>query len=185
MINRLLFSVALTLIVPTLIFAQGTKAKDAVKKVEATFEPADAKPGQTVTLKIVVQLADGYHTYPVVQPSPEAKYSANKATFAAGGPVVFVGELVDPVQPKTKKIEDYDLLVYPGGGTWIRKAVVLPGAKAGAGTAKIQFTLLVCDEDNCFPPKKIDLEAKIKVLEGPGVDVDPRYKKEVEKAGKK
>jgi len=167
------------------VSAQGNKAKDAVKKVEASFSPAEAKPGQTVTLKIVVELAPGYHTYPVVQPSPEAKFSANKIAFAAGGPVVFVGDLVDPVQPKVKKLEDYELHVYPGGGTWIRKAVVLPNAKAGAGTAKVKFTLLVCDEDNCFPPKTIELEATLKVLEGPSVAVDPRYKDEVEKAGKK
>ena len=167
------------------VSAQGTKAKDAVKKVEATFEPAEAKPGQTVTVKIVVQLAAGYHTYPVVQPSPEAKFSANKITFPVGGPVVFVGDIVDPVQPKIKKIEDYDVHEYPGGGTWIRKAVVLPSAKAGAGTAKVKFVLLVCDENNCFPPQSFNLEATLKVLEGPGVAVDPRYKDEVEKAGKK
>lgn len=167
------------------VLAQGTKAKDAVKKVSASFVPAEAKPGQTVTLKIVVELAPGYHTYPVSQPSPEAKFSANKITFPISGTVVFVGDIVDPVQPKVKKLEDFELYVYPGGGTWIRKAVVLPNAKAGAGTAKVQFKLLVCDDDNCFPPKTIDLEATLKVLDGPGVVIESRYKDEVEKAGKK
>jgi len=183
--SRTVFVFALSVLMPTIAFAQGTKAKDAVKKVEATFEPAQAKPGQTVTLKIVVQLAPGYHTYPVVQPSPEAKFSANKIAFSVGGPVVFVGDIVDPVQPKIKKIEDYDVSEYPGGGTWIRKAVVLPSAKAGVGTAKLKFTLLVCDADNCFPPKTIDLEATLKVLDGPAVAIEARYKDEVEKAGKK
>jgi hypothetical protein len=161
------------------------KAKDAIQKVEAAFEPADAKPGQTVTLKLTVRLADGYHTYPVTQPAPEAKFSANSITFPKDAPVVFVGETVDPVDPKTKKIEDYDLLVYPGGGTWIRKAVVPPTAKAGATTAKVKFKLLVCDENNCFPPKTLELEANLKVLEGPAVEVESKYKEEVEKAGKK
>ena len=161
------------------------KAKEAIQKVEAVFEPAEAKPGQTVTLKLTVKLADGYHTYPVTQPAPEAKYSANAITFPKDGPVVFVGDTVDPVDPKVKKIEDYDLLVYHGGGTWIRKAVVPPAAKAGAATAKVKFKLLVCDENNCFPPKTIELEATLKVLDGPAVEVESKYKDEVEKAGKK
>jgi hypothetical protein len=165
--------------------APAQTAKDAVKKVEAVFEPAEARPGQTVTLKIIVQLADGYYTYPTVQPAPEGKYSANAITFPAGGPVVFVGETVDPVGPKAKKIEDYELLTYPGGGTWVRKAVVTPSAKAGPAAAKVKIKLLVCEEDRCFPPKTHELEATLKVLDGPPVAVDPKYKDEVEKAQKK
>jgi hypothetical protein len=167
------------------VLAQAPKAKDAVKKVEAVFEPAEAKPGQTVTLKVVVQLADGYFTYPTVQPAPEAKYSANSLVFPKDGPLVFVGETVDPVLPKSKKIEDYEMLIYPGGGTWIRKAIVLPTAKAGASTSKVKFKLLVCDENVCFPPKTHELEASLKILDGPAVTVDAKYKDEVEKAGKK
>ena len=118
---RRALSLLLCLIFSFAANAQGSKAKDAIKKIEASFEPAEAKPGQTVTLKITVQLADGYHTYPVVQPAPEAKFSANKITFPSSGPVVLVGDVVDPVQPKTKKIEDYEIYVYPGGGTWIAR----------------------------------------------------------------
>jgi DsbC/DsbD-like thiol-disulfide interchange protein len=159
--------------------------KDAIKKVEASFEPAQAKPGQTVTLKLTVQLADGYHTYPVVQPTPEAKYSVNKIAFPPADAVVFVGETVDPVEPKVKKGEDHEYLVYPGGGTWTRKAVLRPTAKPGEAAVKVQFRLMVCDEDRCFPPKAIDLEATIKVLDEPAVPVEAKYKAEVEKAGKK
>jgi Thiol:disulfide interchange protein DsbD, N-terminal len=182
--SRSLVILSLCLAVAGMSFGQG-KAKDAVRKVDAVFEPAEAKPGQTVTLKVTVQLADGYHTYPVMQPAPEAKFSANGITFPKDGPVVFVGETVDPVSPKSKKVEDYELLYYPGGGTWIRRAVVPPTAKPGAVTAKVKFKLLVCDEDNCFPPKTYELEASLKVLDAPAVPVDPKYKEEVEKAGKK
>ena len=159
--------------------------KDVVKKVEAVFEPAEARPGQTVTLKVVVQLADGYHTYPVTQPAPEARYSVNTMAFPKDGPVVFVGETVDPVGPKSKKSEDHEYLVYPGGGTWVRKAVVAPAARAGAATATVKLKLMVCDEERCFPPKAYDLEATLKVLDGPAEKVDPKYQAEVEKAGKK
>jgi hypothetical protein len=176
---------ALPLCLAVVAPAPAQSAKDVVRKVEAVFEPAEAKPGQRVTLKITVQLADGYYTYPTAQPAPEAKYSTNAIVFPAGGPVVFVDQTVNPASPKTKKVEDYELLTYPGGGTWTRKAVVSPSAKAGATTAKVKFKLLVCEEDRCFPPKTHELEATLKVLEGPAVDVEPKYKAEVEKAEKK
>lgn len=159
--------------------------KDAIKKVEASFEPAEAKPGQTVTLKIVVQLADGYHTYPLVQPTPEAKYSVNKVMFPPADAIVFVGTTADPDSPKIKKGEDHEYLTYPGGGTWTRKAVVAPAAKPGDAKVKVQFRLMVCDEDRCFPPKTFDLDATLKVLDGPAGPVEAKYKDEVEKAGKK
>ena len=181
---------ASTLVVLALsITASAQSINDAIKKVEATFEPADARPGQTVTVKITVQLADGYHTYPVNQLADEAKFSANKITFPSDGTVVYVGETVDPVSPHTKKVkegtETYELQYYPGGGTWIRKAVVLPSAKAGAATSKIKVRLLVCDADNCFPPKTFDVEAALKVLEGPAVEVEKKYRDAVEKAAKR
>src|SRR5688572_14234605 len=180
--TRTLLSLPLCLIVVGIAFAQ---PKDAIKKVEATFEPAQAKPGQTVTLKLTVSLADGYFTYPVLQPAPEAKYSVNALTFPTGGPVVFVGETVDPVGPKTKKAEDHEYLIYPGGGTWVRKAVVVPAAKAGDEKVKVRFRIMVCDEDRCFPPKTFDLEATLQVQDGPPVPVEARYKDEVEKGEKK
>ncbi len=55
------------------------------------------------------------------------------------------------------------MLYYPGGATWERKAVVLPSTKAGALSSKIKFRVLVCDKDNCLPPKTIELEATLKV----------------------
>jgi hypothetical protein len=121
----------------------------------------------------------------VLQLAPEAKFQTNKITFPSDGSIIFVGETVDPVSPQTKKEEDHELLYYPGGGTWIRKAVIAPNAKAGAETTKVKFKLLVCDKDNCFPPKSIDLEATIKVQEGKAVEVEKKYKEEVEKALKK
>src|SRR5262249_35265882 len=86
---------------------------------------------------------------------------------------------------KSKKEDMYELLTYPGGGTWKRKAVVPPTAKMGPVTVKVKFTMQVCDENSCFPPKKYDLEVPLKVLDGPAVAVDPKYKDEVDNAGKR
>ena len=44
---------------------------------------------------------------------------------------------------------------------------------------------LICDKDTCFQPKMIDVEAPLKILDGPAVPVEKAYLKEVEKALKK
>jgi hypothetical protein len=62
---------------------------------------------------------------------------------------------------------------------------VRPPAKLGEAAVKVQFRLMVCDEDRCFPPKTIELEATFKVLDEPAVPVEAKYKAEVEKAEKK
>lgn len=176
------YSLLAVLIVPSFAVAQ-PGFDQVVKKAEVKVEPATAKPGQTVTVKLTLQLLDGWHTYPVVQPDKAAKGQTNKITFPEDSPLVFVGEVEDPANPKEKAepLAMIDsLLYYPGGGTWERKAVVLPSAKPGDATSKIKFKVLVCDKDNCLPPKTLELEAKVKV-EGTAVPVDPKYKAEVEK----
>jgi len=160
---------------------------EIIKKVEATFEPADARPGQTVTLKIKLELLDGWHTYPLKQDDPGAKAQINKLTFPEPGSIVFVGELLDPLGAKEKaeplaQIEK--MFYYPGGATWERKAVVLPNAAPGAVTSIIKFRVLVCDKNNCLPPKPLTLDATLKVTGAP-MEIDPQYRAEVEKALKK
>ena len=43
--------------------------------------PAEAKPGQTVTFTLTVELNDGYHTYPTVQPDKKAAGMVNEIKF--------------------------------------------------------------------------------------------------------
>jgi Disulphide bond corrector protein DsbC len=153
-----------------------------VQKVEARFEPAEARPGELVTLKIDVKLEAGWHTYPTVQKDKAARSYVNRITFPTEGPIVFVGSIIDPPDPKSKAEADIEeLIYYPGGGTWERKAVVSPKATAGESVAKVKFRLSVCDKNVCLPPETLELEAKLKVSGSP-VAVDPKYKDEVEKA---
>ncbi len=163
------------------------KFEEIVKKAEARFEPAKAKPGETVTLKIKIDLINGWQTYPLVQPDKGAKSQTNRIVFPAGGPIVFVDSTIDPPNAKVKAeplLGIEQLLYYPGGGVWERKAVIVPSAKTGKLAAKVKFTLLVCDKDNCLAPKTLELEASIDVA-GEPVAVDPKYKAEVDKAQRK
>jgi hypothetical protein len=158
----------------------------AVKKLEAKFEPAEAKPGQTVTFTLTVDLNLGYHTYPTVQPDKMAADMVNIMKFPDPGPVVFVGKVTDP--------KDFDVTAEPelgikeirineGKVVYTRKAVVSPKASPGAATVKLaSFKLMVCDEKTCFPPKTVQVEAAFKVLDGPAVPVEKAYADEVAKA---
>lgn len=157
----------------------------AVKGVDATVEPAEAKPGQTVTFKLTITLNDGYHTYPLVQPDKKAKGMVNKITFPAAGSVIFVGDAKDPTgfDAKPEPLLDItELRTYKKTVTFERKAVVSPKAKAGDATVKLDsFVLSVCDETNCFPAKTLTPEAKLKVLDG-SVEVAKEYAADVKKA---
>ena len=158
----------------------------AVKKVEGKFTPAEAKPGQTVTFTLTVELNEGYHTYPTAQPDKLAAGMVNVIKFPAPGAVVFVGETLDPKDFLTKEEPDIgikELRYLTGAAVYTRKAVVSP--KAAAGEAKVKlttFSLSVCDKSNCFPAKNVPVEAALKVLDGPPVEVEKAYASEVAKA---
>jgi DsbC/DsbD-like thiol-disulfide interchange protein len=157
----------------------------AVQKVEASFAPAEAKPGQTVTLRVTVHLHDGFHTYPLVQPDKGAAGMVNKLTFADNPAVVFVGTPRDPKDFQSKAEPDLgiaELRYLPGKVVYERTAVVSPKAAAGPVTVKPTLRLSVCDKDNCFPAKAVTPEATLKVLDGPAVEVAPEYRDEVTKA---
>ena len=182
------FALLAALILAPVALAADTKKAGGVKSVEATFDPPEAKPGQTVTFKLTVTLEDGYHTYPLVQTDKAAEGMVNKLEFPKGGAVVFVGDTFDPSGGKTKAEPALcikEMLVFEGTVVYQRKAVVPPTAKAGELTVQVpKFVLSVCDKDNCFPPKTLKPEAKLKVLDGPAVEVDKKYAAEVEKAAK-
>jgi hypothetical protein len=158
----------------------------AVKKVESRFTPAEAKPGQTVTFSLTVELNEGYHTYPTVQPDKMAAGNVNIIKFPAPGTVIFVGETHDPKDFATKEEPDVgikELRYNTGVVVYTRKVVVSPKASAGAATVKLtNFSLSICDKTNCFPAKNVPIEATLKVLDGPPVAVEKAYADEVAKA---
>lgn len=157
----------------------------AVKGVTATVEPAEAKPGQTVTFKLTVELNDTYYTYPLAQPDKNAKGMVNRVKFPAPAGLIFVGDATDPAGFDTKAepvLDITELRTYKGSVTYERKAVVSPKAKPGDTTVALEsFALTVCDASNCYPVKKLVPVAKLKVLDG-SVDVAKEYAAEVAKA---
>jgi len=159
----------------------------AVKKVEGTFMPAEAKPGQTVTFTVTIELNEGYHTYPTVQNDPAAAGMVNTIKFPAPSGVIFVGSVIEPKDPKVKAEPSFippikAMHYYEGKVVYTRQAVVSPKAVAGPTAVKLDgFKLSVCDKDNCFAPKNVPIEAALKVLAG-SVEVEAKYADEVAKA---
>jgi DsbC/DsbD-like thiol-disulfide interchange protein len=166
--------------------ARGQKwYEKAVKKVEGRFAPTEAKPGQTVTFSLTIELNEGYHTYPTKQPDKMAAGMANLIKFPEPGSVIFVGTFEDPKGYLTKEepvLGIKEIRYYPGSVTFTRKAVVSPKATAGATTVKLAtFSLSVCDKNTCFPPKTLPIEAALKILDGPPVPIEKEFAEEVTK----
>ena len=158
----------------------------AVTKFETTVEPAEAKPGQTVTMKFAFDLAAGYTTYPTAQVDKNAEGMVNRVTFPEAGAVVFVGDTVDPPKFKTKEeleVGIKELRYYTGQVVFERKFVVNPAQTPGEITVTVpSFKLTVCDASNCYPAKALKFEAKLKVLPGPAVAIENKYADEVKAA---
>ncbi len=160
-----------------------------VKKLDIRFEPDRAKPGETVTLKITIEPIDGFHTYPTVQSDAQNIETANHIYLPASGPTIFVGEVKDPPGAKAGLIKDFpNTFAYPGAVTWELPAVINPNAAEGEITVPLKSlpkgprtTFLVCDDVGCFNSHDF-YSAKLTVLPGGPVPIDPKYKDAVEKS---
>ena len=151
-----------------------------------TFDPAAAKPGQTVTLTVTVVLPAGRHTYPTRQPDKAAADFVTTLKFPAAGPVVFVGDVTDPVKFTAKSEPELgikELRTVAGTVTFTRKLVVNPRQAAGPLTVSLpELKLPVCEGDRCEPAKLFKPAGTLTVLPGPAVAVEPKYAAAVEKA---
>lgn len=174
-----------------LILTASARADDiyarAVKSLTMSVSPATAAPGATVKVTITVDLADGFHTYPTVQPDPKAADQITKIVFPAAdaGGLIFVGSVKNPANP-VKKAEPLlgirELHELPGLVTFEHMAVVSPKIPAGKKSiALTEFKLMVCNDRNCFPAKAYSVSGTLTVS-GEPVPVEPAYRAEVEKA---
>ncbi|MFO0938855.1 MAG: hypothetical protein U0798_20310 [Gemmataceae bacterium] len=163
----------------------------AVKSVDLTVSPAEAKPGQTVTVLLTLELNEKYHTYPLTQPDSKAADMVNSITFPEADlkGLIFVGKAKDPKNP-IKKAEPLlgikEFHTFEGIVTYERPAVVSPKASGTVSVSIPKFVIQVCDETNCFPVKTLNPACKLNVA-GPAVEISKEYKSDVEKAlsGKK
>src|SRR5262249_14182523 len=138
----------------------------AVPRAWAEFEPATAKPGQTVTWKLFVELAPGWHTYPTSQVDPKADDNVTAITFPEGGDVAFVDSLKEPAfKSKAEPEAGIRELHYLEDKTlvWERKAVVSANAKPGRIEVKVPVRIQVCDANRCLPWQDLEFVAPLTI----------------------
>jgi cytochrome c biogenesis protein CcdA len=167
---------------PTAAGSEPLTFDTAVQSIRAQIEPAEAKPGQTVTYKLIVELNPGHHTYPTVQPDPREKDSKNVIELPASGDLVFVEPVRDPDGAASKPGDKGVLSYYPDGATWEFKAVVSPKATVGERKVALKrFKVLICNNERCLAPKTVPVEATLKVAGSP-VPVEEKYRAKVDQA---
>src|SRR5438046_3208651 len=123
----------LTAAAPTLA-EEKPKFFEQVAEVSVKVEPAEARPGQTVTWSGTVTPIPGWHTYPTEQaPDSENASTVNKFVFEkAQGPGQFVGTLnVPPYRDEVEPDSGARLRFYDGPVTFSRPFQVAKDAKSG------------------------------------------------------
>lgn len=165
-------------------FGQRVSFQDAVESIEGRIEPAEARPGQTVTYKLIVKLRPPFYTHPTVQPDPRNETSKTSIELPTTGDLIFVEPVMDPPNSKTKTTAIGALTYYQDGAIWEFKAVVSPFAALGESKIALKkFRPLICKADKndefCLSPRNIPVEATLKVA-GERVDVEEKYRAKVE-----
>ncbi len=180
-------SFALRSRLPPRCAGRGTEGfEKAVKKVEASFSPAEAKPGQTVTFSVTIELNDGLPHLPHCPDRQDGRGDGERDQVPR--------PRRDHLRRQDRRPEGHE----DEGGTGPRHRGVAVlhrhrdlhaqggGVAEGRGRPRsgeaTTFRVSVCDKDNCFPPKAVPVEATLKVLDGPAVEVEKAYAEEVKKA---
>lgn len=151
-------------------------------QVRAAVEPTEARRGQTVTFKMTLIPAAGYHTYPTEQPEGAVNLSAANSfhDFGNSDSVVWVGKLNEPPAERIPHGDKFQM-EYRKEVTFTRSFVVRPDAKPGKVEITVKADVLVCDDKGCLPPEEVAFTAPLTILDD-AVPVDPKYAAEVEAA---
>ena len=141
--------------------------------VSSSFDPATAKRGQTVTLRLQVELDPEYHTYSFVQTDPDLVDSV--PTFEFSG---LLPELVKAGAPTEHATEQKTIKGSNGLFGKVELAqqfVVRPDAAVGEKVWRGKVRFQVCNENACLPTRTFNVEATLNIGDAPAVPVDPKY----------
>lgn len=159
----------------------------AVPSVDAVFEPATARRGQTILWKMTAKLSPGHYTYAAVQVDKNAEAQKTEFTFPASDAVVFVGDLKEPPY-KVKALNDVippimelRYLDEPEL-TWVRPVVVSLTAKPGKTTVKAEVRIVVCNAKTCLPPQTLYFETPLTITDEAPQEVESQFRDAVASA---
>ncbi|HZN40266.1 MAG TPA: protein-disulfide reductase DsbD domain-containing protein [Planctomycetota bacterium] len=138
--------------------------------LEAKFEPASAKPGDTVTLVLSAVVVDGWHAYGTREKVNIPVALAPKKLQLAG--LELVGQAqIPPGEPHSSAIGDSFPL--PNEFTVKQTMKVPPGMAAGDVSVKGALDYQICDANMCLPPTGAKFSAKLQVLAGAAAPTAP------------
>ena len=156
--------------------------------IRIAVEPAEAKPGQVVVVKLSVIPKPDAYTYPA---NPVVPQSAKSDIGLPKNPhLIFVEEVKDPELGRKEKPDPLDpsqtILYYPHPATvtWELKAVVAPNAPPGPKAVPLKGTQFqACNDAGCFPSDFANPPvATFTVKPGPAEKVPAAYEKIVSEA---
>jgi thiol:disulfide interchange protein DsbD len=134
-----------------------TSARLKPKQVVLTpdVSPVEARPGETVTLRVVAKLEPGWHIYDydAVQ-ADDAPKATQFDVFDAGG-LKPLGDWKADTPPMVKQDPAFNNALvrsFEGQASWSRQFQVPAEATPGKTTVRIQAAYQVCDATSCKPP---------------------------------
>jgi thiol:disulfide interchange protein DsbD len=151
------------------------RIKSRNAELTTSIEPADARPGDTVTFKVTAKLDPGYHIYKQTEkPAAEGGGPVNTTfdLFDTGG-LEAKGDWSASREPIKHKEENFPNLpfveFYEDEVTWSTRLKVPTDITPGKKTIRVQAGYMVCNDKFCSPPGKWTLPAAtLTVLPGDG-----------------
>jgi thiol:disulfide interchange protein DsbD len=144
--------------------------------VSATFEPATAKRGQTVTLQVIVDLQPEFYSYSLTQTDDDAKEAAPQWIWGTIPADLVLAGAPGEFAPVKGSVLGGNIL--EGQVVYQQRFVVRPEASPGKRELKFQTQLQVCkhvgDKGQCLPNRRFDLAAALTIGDE-SVPVDPKF----------
>lgn len=133
--------------------------------VAVRFEPAAARPGQTVALVLDVTVDERYHAYGAFEKT-NVPVSLDRGKLQAGG-LEIVGDAEVPTGERTEK---FGLETWPLPHAFqVRQSLRIPsGAAAGEVEVKGVLDYQLCDENSCDLPAEKAFAGTLAIVAGDG-----------------
>lgn len=131
------------------------KTRPAILRFKLT--PADAKPGETVTLSITAKMDEGWHTFSLTQNGPGGQATEIEIENTPGLKPLGEGFVADHPFEMEEPEPGVKQEIHNGLVTWTRSFEVLPDTEAGQYGATGTVTFQVC-KTSCLPPRPVPFE---------------------------
>ena len=129
--------------------------KPSQATLTATVEPAEAKPGDTVTFKVTAKLDSGFHIYKYSKEQGEGPVPTSFDFFDRAG-LETEGEWTASRDPEKHKDPNFPDLAsveyYEDEVTWSIKVKIPAATAAGKKTLRCQARYMICDAKTCSVP---------------------------------